>query len=143
MPRKSEQVLDALFGILATIDGPKIQRGGTLPERVPQGGIIILRDGDPGEPEILLSPPEYIYEHLAEAEVVVDAATPQVRDSLLDGLLAAIGAAIAADRSLEGLCDFVLPAAPEPAELAIEGAPGFKAAIVPIALHYGTPDPLS
>lgn len=143
MARKSEQVLEALLAALEGIEGPKVQRNGILPERVPAAGIIILRDGDPGIPEALMSPPEYIYEHFAEAEVVVDAPKPAQRDSIFDGLLEAIGTAIAADRTLGGLCEYVLAAAPEPAELAIEGAPGFKAAIVPIALHYGTADPLA
>tara|TARA_R110002073_G_scaffold303806_2_gene472281 strand:+ start:468 stop:899 length:432 start_codon:yes stop_codon:yes gene_type:complete len=143
MTRKSELVLEALFGVLQGIDGPKVLRNAILPERVPAPGIIILRDGEPGEPEALMSPPEYIYEHFAEAEVVVDAPTSAQRDSIFDGLLEAIGTAIAANRTLGGLCDYVLPAAPEPAELAIEGAPGFKAAIISIALHYGTADPLA
>ena len=34
-------------------------------------------------------------------------------------------------------------AAPVPVDLIVEGAAGFKAATLPIILHYGTPDPLS
>ena len=34
-------------------------------------------------------------------------------------------------------------AAPVPVDLIVEGAPGFKAATLPIILHYGTVDPLS
>jgi hypothetical protein len=55
----------------------------------------------------------------------------------------AIGAAIAADRTLSGLCDYIETAAPEPIDLIVEGAPGFKAASLPIILHYGAADPLS
>jgi hypothetical protein len=31
-------------------------RGEVLPERVPAEGLLILRDGEPGEPEVTLSP---------------------------------------------------------------------------------------
>ncbi|MCB1380850.1 MAG: acyl-CoA transferase, partial [Alphaproteobacteria bacterium] len=106
-------------------------------------GMIILRDGDPGEPEVLLSPPEYVYEHRADADVVVDAGTPALRDALFDSIMVAIGNAVSADRTFGGLCDYAETAAPVPVDLIVEGAPGFKAATLPIILHYGTSDPLS
>jgi hypothetical protein len=55
----------------------------------------------------------------------------------------AIGSAVAADRTLGGLCDYTETAAPVSVDLIVEGAPGFKAATLPIILHYGTADPLS
>jgi len=140
---KRETILQALFTLLSSVAGPTVLRNANLPERVPAGGIVILRDGDPGEPEVLLSPPEYVYEHRADADVVVDAATPAARDVLFDSVMQAIGLAIAADRSLGGLCDYAETATPVPVDLIVEGAPGFKAATLPIILHYGTPDPLS
>jgi hypothetical protein len=33
--------------------------GEVLPERVPAEGLLILRDGEPGEPEVTLSPPAH------------------------------------------------------------------------------------
>lgn len=143
MATKRETILQALFARLSGIIGPHVLRNANLPERVPAGGIVILRDGDPGEPEVLLSPPEYVYEHRADADVLVDAATPAARDTIFDSVMQAIGSAIAADRSLGGLCDYAETAAPVPVDLIVEGAPGFKAATLPIILHYGTPDPLS
>ena len=143
MATKREAVLQALFALLSGIVGPHVLRNANLPERVPAGGIVILRDGDPGEPEVLLSPPEYVYEHRADADVVVDAGTPALRDALFDSIMLAIGSAIAADRTLGGLCDYAETAAPVPVDLIVEGASGFKAATLPIILHYGTPDPLS
>ena len=43
-----ETVLQALFEQLQTIVGPKVLRNDGLPEKVPAGGLLILRDGDPG-----------------------------------------------------------------------------------------------
>lgn len=144
MASKRELVLQALFDALSGIDtGARVLRNEMLPERVPESGILIVRDGDPGEPEILLSPPEYVYEHRAEVEVVVEGATAQARDQLFDSLLQAVGAAVAADRTLGGLCDYVEAQAPAPVDLPIEGAPGLKAAVVPIVLHYGAADPIA
>jgi hypothetical protein len=143
MATKRETVLQSLFALLSGIAGPLVLRNGNLPERIPAGGIIILRDGDPGEPDVLLSPPEYVYEHRVDADVIVDAATPTARDSIFDGIMLAIGAAIAADRTLGGFCDYAETAAPVPVDVIVEGAPGFKAATLPIILHYGTSDPLS
>lgn len=143
MATKRETVLQALFALLSGVAGPTVLRNGNLPERVPASGIVILRDGEPGEPEVLLSPPEYLYEHRAEADVVVDAATPAARDALFDSIMQAIGAAVSADRTLGGLCDYAETAAPVPVDVVVEGASGFKAATLPIILHYGTADPLS
>ncbi len=49
-----------------------VLRGDVLPERVPATGLLILRDGgDPGEPEVTLSPLRYITPHRAEIEAIV------------------------------------------------------------------------
>jgi len=45
---KREEVLQGLFVVLGTIDGPKVLRNEVLPERVSEAGVIILRDGEPG-----------------------------------------------------------------------------------------------
>ncbi|PKP68102.1 MAG: acyl-CoA transferase, partial [Alphaproteobacteria bacterium HGW-Alphaproteobacteria-5] len=53
-----------------------------------------------------------------------------------------IGTALAADRTLGGLCDWAEAEAPEPVDMPIEGAAALKAAVVTVVLHYATPDPL-
>lgn len=139
--RKSEQVLQALAAVIEAglPAGAAFRRGGTLPARVPAGGLVILRDGDPGEPEVVLSPLTYLYAHRAQLEVLADGAA---RESVFDDLCAAIGAALAADRTLGGVCDWAEPVAPAPEDLAEDGGDGMKAAVVPVVLHYATGDPL-
>lgn len=56
---------------LQTISGPRFYGNEALPEKVPAGGLLILRDGDPGEPETILSPLSYYWQHLASLEVFV------------------------------------------------------------------------
>ena len=140
MTSKRELVLSALYTRLQTLAAP-VLRGDVLPERIPATGLIILRDGKPGDPEVTLSPLTYFYEHRAELEVVIQAGTG--RDSLFDALAADIGMALAADRTLGGLCDWVEAEAPEPVDLPIEGSAALKAAAIIVVLHYATSDPLT
>jgi hypothetical protein len=143
MVSKSETVLQALNAALATTlpAGAKLLRNAVLPERVPAKGVMILRDGNPGTPEALMSPPLYVYDHRAEIDVVVEGKESE-REAAFDALKLAIHAAIEADRTLGGLCDYAIGEAPAPINLAIEGAEGFKAATIPVVLTYGIADPL-
>jgi hypothetical protein len=133
-----ETILAALHARLSALPATAL-RGEVLPERVPAEGLLILRDGEPGEPEVTLSPLAYHYQHRAEIEAVVQGAA---RDTAFDTLTASIGAALAADRTLGGLCDWVEAEAPRPIDLPVEGAASLKAAVIPVILHYSTADPL-
>jgi len=141
MPAIRETILQTLLAVLQTVPAT-VLRGEVLPERVPAGGLVILRDGEPGEPEVTLSPLQYHYEHRAELEVVVQGKTSADRDAAFDALIAGIGAALAADRTLGGLCDWVEAEAPRPVDLPVEGGQALKAAIIPVTLHYSTADAL-
>ncbi len=136
-----ETILSALADLLRTVPHVPVLRGEVLPERVPAAGLMILRDGNPGEPGVTLSPLTWHYQHRAELEVVVQANAG--RDAAFGQLIAQIGAALSAHRTLLGLCDWVEAEAPEPVDLPIEGAASLKAAIIPVILHYSTADPLA
>jgi hypothetical protein len=133
-----EAAIQALLAALGALPATVI-RGGVLPERVPAAGLVILRDGEPGEPEVSLSPLEYHFRHRAELEVVVQGPD---RDTMFDSLCQRIAAALAADRTLGGACDWAESEAPRPEDIAVEGAAALKAAVVPVLLHYTTADPL-
>ena len=140
MPTTRETVLAALHARLLPLSA-LIRRDEVLPERIPAAGLIILRDGQPGEPEVTLSPLRYHYQHRAELEVVVQAGTG--RASAFDDLIAAIGTALETDRTLGGLCDWVEPEAPASVDLPVEGAGSLKAAVITLNLHYTTTGPLA
>ena len=70
MPSSRETILAALYARLSALPATAL-RGEVLPERVPSEGLLILRDGEPGEPEVTLSPLAYHYQHRAEIEAVV------------------------------------------------------------------------
>lgn len=139
MPSIRETILSALYARLSALPATML-RGDVLPERVPAEGLLILRDGEPVEPEVTLSPLAYHYQHRAEIEAVVQGTD---RDAAFDTLSASIGKALADDRTLGGLCDWIEAEAPQPVDLPVEGAASLKAAVIPVVLHYSTADPLS
>ena len=108
MTTTRETVLAALHARLQHL-AALVLRDAVLPERIPPSGLIILRDGQPGEPEVTLSPLRYHYQHRAELEVVVQAGTG--RAAAFDSLIASVGAALETDSTLGGLCDWIESAA--------------------------------
>ena len=139
MPTTRETILNALHARLQTLSAT-VLRDEVLPERIPPAGLIILRDGQPGEPELTLSPLRYHFQHRAELEVIVQ--RPGNRTTAFDTLIAAIGTALAADRTLGGLCDWLEAEAPASVDLPVDGAVSLKAAVITVVLHYTTADPL-
>jgi len=139
MPTTRETTLAALHARLQPL-AATVLRDEVLPERIPPAGLIILRDGQPGEPDVTLSPLRYHFQHRAELEVIIQDAN--FRATAFDTLIAAIGTALAADRTLGGLCDWVEAEAPASVDLPVDGAVSLKAAVVTVVLHYTTADPL-
>ncbi len=141
MPSIREKILSALLVRLEAVPGAMVKREAPLPEIVPAGGLIVLRDGDPGDPEVILSPVIYLWEHQTEIEVIIQRG--QDDDSAaLDTLLMAVGVALAVDRSLGGLAEGLDWGAPKTSGLAIDGAAALRGATVPVTIHYGSSDPL-
>ena len=140
MPTTRETILSALHCPAAAQPAP-VLRGEVLPERVPATGLLILRDGEPGEPAVTLSPLRYHYQHHAEIEAVVQAGAG--RDAAFDALAGGVGIVLAPPTARSGACATGSEAeAPRPVDLPIEGAATLKAAVIPIVLHYASADPL-
>jgi hypothetical protein len=141
---KAEQVLQGIKASLETVPGATIDRNSGLPEKVPAGGLIILRDGDPGEPEQALGGFESAYyQHEVEVEVYVEEGDAAARDAAFDALLQQIGVALEADPTLGGLAFGLTYGRPEPAIEAIAGAPAIKSATLTVTIDYATDTPLS
>jgi hypothetical protein len=141
---KAERVLEALRTLLATVPGAAVERNSVLPEKIPAGGLIILRDGDPGEPEQALGGfGNAYYQHAVDIEVYVEAGDPGTRDTAFDERLQQIGVALEADPTLGGLAFGLTYGRPEPAIEAIAGAPAIKTATLTVTVDYETSAPLS
>jgi hypothetical protein len=141
---KAEQVLEALRTLLETVPGATIDRNSVLPEKIPDGGLIILRDGDPGEPEQALGGfGSTYYQHAVEIEVYLEEGDAAARDADFDALLQQIGAALEVDPTLGGVAFGLTYGRPETSIESIAGAPAIKSATLTVIVDYETNTPLS
>jgi hypothetical protein len=144
MTSKREQVLDAVKALVASaLPDADVKRNLAKPERIAPGGLAIIRGGDPGEPEVILSPLIYIYTHRIPIELAAYETSGQTREQVLDGMLGSIGAAVVSNRTLGGLCDFIEAEAPATEDVETTGARASRWADVAIVAVYGTTDPLN
>ena len=144
MSSTSEQVIAAVVA-LATAAWPdaKVSRNQDSPDDIPSGGLAVVRDGTPGDPEFTLSPLTYTYAHAVRIELAVTGATPAERRAKLDAMLVALGEAVEADRTLGGLCEWLEPVAPERGDMRTEGAATASIADLDVIATYSTPNPLT
>ena len=141
---KAEQMLEGIKASLETIPEAVVVRNSVLPEKIPPGGLIILRDGDPGEPEQALGGfGSTYYQHGVEIEVYVEEGDAAVRDAAFDALLQQIGAALEIDPTLGGVAFGLTYGRPEPTIEAIAGAPAIKSATLSVTIDYETDAPLA
>lgn len=126
-------VTSALPGATVTgIDGTEKRT-----TRTPNGGRAVIHAGDPGEPEIDLSPIAYNYAH----RIPIVLTAPD--EATLDAMLGALGNAIAANRTLGGLCSWIDATAPETEEIHADGAPSPRGTELILVAEYATANPLS
>jgi hypothetical protein len=143
MPSIRERVLQALNERLAGGLAATVRRNEALPERVPGEALVILRDGDPGEPDVTLNPRTAFYSHRVELELFVTQPTAGGGEALLDALVADVHAALALDPSLGGLAENLVVTAPETGVLAVEGAAPILTARLTVIVDYLVSDPLA
>jgi hypothetical protein len=137
MASAREQVLQALEALVrAALPGADVARSRTATVRLGPGGAVTLFDGDPGEPEIDLSPLTYNYAHTIPLAFAAGDATS------VDAMQRAVGAAVEADRSLGGLCQFLETTAPDGEALDVAGAESAAQSSAAIVAHYSTRSPL-
>jgi hypothetical protein len=138
-----EAILGALFQTLDTALDANVRRNEVLPEKVPASGLVILRDGDPGEPDVTLNPRTEFYAHRIELEVYLSRDPMGGGEAALDALLGSIGTALRIDPSLGGLAENLTPSAPETGALGIEGAAPVLTARLVVTVEYLVSDPLT
>ncbi|CAO4142170.1 hypothetical protein [Methylorubrum extorquens] len=144
MPSKREQVIEAVAALVKqSLPKATHYRNEVKQRTIPANGYVNVDDGDPGDAEITLNPTTWIYEHELPVEVAANATRSVSAEARLDTMLQAIGAAVAADRTLGGLCDYLQVGAASTEPLTAEGAPVSRLAVVAITAVYGTTDPLN
>ncbi|WP_145201395.1 hypothetical protein [Sphingobium sp. B2] len=120
-----------------------LEDGQERPQRISPFGTVFMRDGDPGEPDIDLSPPTYHYNQRIPIEIAAYKSSEPLR-LVLDRMAGAIGAAVAADRFLGGAVDYLDVTAMELTGLSAS-APGAQTqmgGMFEIVASYHTTNPL-
>lgn len=146
MPSVREQILTAFFEELKTLETESIKvfRNPDKSQKVPDGGaVIVLRDGQSNDPEVLLSPLTYIYEQQSPVEVMINTAFAERQEIPLDDLLTIIGNLVEYNRTMGGLAEWAEPSAPDFQQEAVEGAPAIRAATITVTFRFATTSPLS
>ena len=141
---KAEQVLEALKTLLETIPDAAVERNSALPEKIPDGCLIILRDGDPGEPEQALGGfGSTYYQHAIDIEIYIEEGDAAARDAAFDALLQQIGTTLEADPMLGGLAFGMTYGRSEPSIEAVAGAPAMKTATLTVTIDCESDAPLA
>ena len=140
---RREAILGALFQTLDMELPANVRRNEVLPEKVPASGLVILRDGEPGEPDVTLNPRTEFYAHRVEIEAYVSRDPASGGEAALDALLGAIGMALRINPSLGGLAENLTPSAPEIGALAVEAAAPILTAQLIVTVEYLVSDPLT
>lgn len=116
--------------------GADFERDPEKPSEANHNGVVIMRDGDSGTPEPILSPMSFAWEHHVEFEIC---ATGPTRSAKVEALIAALDGALKPDRTLGGTVDDArVVLAPEIKEFEIDGAETERSALVHVQLSYVT-----
>lgn len=136
-------IADAIVSaIAAELANATVGRNMVDAERVPEGGLIIVDDGDPGEPEYILGGSSVWYSHTVGISVFSQSDDQATRDELFSELCAGIGDAIEADRSLGGLCRVTKYKAPYAEAIVAENGQSIKNGVILVTVDYMTDSPL-
>lgn len=137
MISKTEQILGVLKSRLEVISDVTVERNSAVPEKIPAGGLIILRDGTADEPEQSLGGFGGVYcRQDAEIEIYVENGGAPSRDATFDTLLQEIGSALGADPTLGGLAFGLTYGRPEIDTEAVIGGPAIKAGTLIVAIEF-------
>ena len=138
----TEAILDAVYSALEA-QGLPLERNAASPVEVGPDGLVIFRDGDPGEPERLLGGfEESYYTHVPEIELYVQKLDGENRDTVFENLVSGVKAALFADKTFGGLIYGFTVSRPEVFTAADEGVKLMKVGIIRPALEYQLSNPL-
>lgn len=137
MSSRRDEVLAAIEAVLrAALPTADVGRNRDFPTRIGNAGALIMMDGEPGDPEVDLSPLSYTYRH--RIPLIFAAPTR----AALEEQFSAVRALVEADRFLGGLCSWLGTEAPLTSDLESDTAESGLEAGAAIIAEYSTPSPL-
>jgi len=140
----AENILDKLLIILSEGCDARVERNSVLPEKIPANGLVVIYDGDPGEPEQVLGGfNNAYYEHQIEIAIYMEEGDSASRDQKFDALLVGIGQVLEEYPTLDGLVAGLTYARPEGSIEPVLGGPAIKTGTIILVAEYDTPSPLS
>jgi len=123
---------------------PQVDRNETYPQKLPSGGLVVLRDGETAVAEAVLSPLRFHMEHEAQVEIIVGGESADARSQALDALLVAFANGIASARTLGGAVEYAEVGSADLEDIEYEGAAPLRAARFSVTLQFSAADtPLS
>lgn len=137
MTTHSRKVFEALKTGLETVLAGKatVHEDENRPQKIGRG-IVVVRQGEPGEAQVVLSPRSYSYDHALSVEI-----TAHSQDDI-GTILGLIDGWVEANRSLTGLTDWLEPTAPRQDVAETFGTAEHPYALFDIVASYTTPSPL-
>lgn len=141
----SESVLNALKALFGGSLMATVEKNSEAPEVVPPHGLVIVRDGVPGEPvdPVLGGFDEAYYQHQIDVEIYVSHGIAEERDRRYAELVRNIGDLLKPNKTLGGLIEGMTYGQPAPNTDYIEGAHDVKAATLVLSVEYNTSNPLA
>lgn len=141
---RAEDILEKLRTLLVAGCDARVERNSVLPEKIPVSGLIVIYDGDPGDPELVLGGfNNAYYEHQIEIALYMEEGDPAQRDQKFDAMLVQIGQVLEANPKLDGLVAGLSYARPEIAIEPVIGAPAIKTGTLIVIAEYDTDSPLA
>ncbi len=139
-----ESILQALFDQLqgaayAPRDGSvvTVKRNEPVTVSIPNGGLVILHDGDPGEPETTLGGfSSQYYSHRATVEIYAQHAEQRQRDQTFARLTQWVADALNGNPTLDGKILGISFGAPSSDLERIEGGAAIKSGEMIITMEY-------
>lgn len=123
---------------------PQVYRNETYPQKLPSGGLVVLRDGETAVAEAIMSPLRFHIEHESQVEIIVGGESADARSQALDALLVAFAAGIASARTLGGAVEYAEIGPADLEDIEYEGAAPLRAARFTVTLQFSAADtPLS
>lgn len=130
-------------GALPSADVIGVDNDAVAPTKLSPGGRVVIRSGDPGEPEVTLGVLTYSYTHRIPIELDAYPSDSMSREAVLDAMGTAIGTAVEADRTLGGLVEWLDVEAMTTDDIAVAGAQAVRSGDLAILADYTTTNPLT
>lgn len=141
-----EEIVSRVHDLLsaAAAGNFSVEKNSTIPEEMKNGEqLIIVLDGEPGEPETFLGGfRTALYSHVVDIEVYAADGDSAERDILFGQLCKLVGSTLEDNRSLGGLVQGMEYGPPAPIVTSIEGSPDIKKGVIALRVEYATNTPI-